>query len=94
MKPLPLHFDAGEGLCDACGEQAARRTGASLPYMRTPHDKLFRLAFRIPERARGLLRVALPSAIVRKLDLSPVRVIPGSFQVGAGAWDAPAALAL
>lgn len=47
--------------------------------MRTPHDELFRLAFGTAERARGLLRVALPFGIVGKLDLGFLRVNPGSY---------------
>jgi predicted transposase YdaD len=47
--------------------------------MPAPHDELFREAFGNPERARELLRVALPESLRRKLDLQALRIAPGTF---------------
>jgi predicted transposase/invertase (TIGR01784 family) len=45
----------------------------------TPHDALFKAAFSQPEHAAGVLRAALPPAIVALLDFSSLTLLPGSF---------------
>jgi predicted transposase YdaD len=47
--------------------------------MRARHDELFRLAFGNPERARELVRVALPKELTGRLDLRALRITPGTF---------------
>lgn len=44
-----------------------------------PHDALFKRTFGQPEHAAGKLRAILPPALVAALDLSTLRLAPGSF---------------
>ena len=44
-----------------------------------PHDALFKWTFSQPEHAAAELRAVLPQAIVAKLDLGSLEVLPGSF---------------
>ena len=43
--------------------------------LRAPHDRLFRKVFRRTREARGLLEAALPSDLLRELDLDSLRFI-------------------
>jgi hypothetical protein len=45
----------------------------------TPHDQFFHKAFDNPDRARELLRVALPERIARRLDLESLTIRKGIF---------------
>ncbi|RLB53583.1 MAG: hypothetical protein DRJ42_11600 [Deltaproteobacteria bacterium] len=43
------------------------------------HDKLFKRAFSVPRHAAGLIRTMLPAALVARMDLSKLQLVPGSF---------------
>jgi predicted transposase YdaD len=43
------------------------------------HDTLFKRAFGVPEHAAGELRSVLPAAVVDRLDLDSLELLPTSF---------------
>ncbi|RLB45035.1 MAG: hypothetical protein DRJ42_30815 [Deltaproteobacteria bacterium] len=43
------------------------------------HDKLFKRVFRVPRHAAGLIRTMLPPALVARMDLSKLKLVPASF---------------
>ncbi len=43
------------------------------------HDKLFKRVFRVPRHAAGLIRTMLPAALVARMDLSQLELVPASF---------------
>ena len=47
--------------------------------VKNPHDALFKRTFGHPEHAAGELRTVLPAALCAALDLSTLRLAPGSF---------------
>ena len=45
----------------------------------TPHDALFKSTFSQPEHAASLLKSVVPKQLLRRLDLSTLERVPGSF---------------
>ncbi|MCA9608650.1 MAG: Rpn family recombination-promoting nuclease/putative transposase, partial [Myxococcales bacterium] len=44
-----------------------------------PHDRLVRHTLAIPENVEGVLRATLPSAVLERIDLSTLRLEPGTY---------------
>lgn len=44
-----------------------------------PHDKLFKRTFSVRDNAIGELRLLLPAALLARIDLSTLEVVPGEF---------------
>ena len=50
-----------------------------LPQVHTPHDVLFKWAFKNPQHAMGPLRATLQPALAEAIDWSTLKRIPASY---------------
>lgn len=45
----------------------------------SPHDRLFRTVFKLPEQARGLIKALVPAPIAARIDWSTLKLEPATF---------------